>query len=194
MINDCTFRCFSVSNLFRPMFSLILPGTKVTLTGLLLPKSSFLPSLKTRTTFDSFQFIETSPEGLSLQRLLKNNRETSHNDISQLFQYPGTNPITLHRLVCIQLEQQVPHKFRVSITYVVSQLMADKLKSPIRTRAFDLEVSLNPLENNSSASPSQLGGLNSSNRFTLNLLTLVGQFFPFLLSPEGKSSKSEVRI
>lgn len=35
----------------------------------------------------------------------------SCNDISQLFQHPGKNPIKLYRLMDTQLEQQIPHMF-----------------------------------------------------------------------------------
>jgi len=44
-----------------------------------------------------------------LPRLLKNNGERSHDNVGELFPYPGMNPIGPQRLTCIQLEQQVPN-------------------------------------------------------------------------------------
>ncbi|KAK4825448.1 hypothetical protein QYF61_027603 [Mycteria americana] len=49
-------------------------------------------------------------------RPLKNNGERSRDNIGQLFQYPGMNP---QRLMCIQVEQQVPNKFRVSWEFII---------------------------------------------------------------------------
>ncbi|KAK4807110.1 hypothetical protein QYF61_018451 [Mycteria americana] len=58
-----------------------------------------------------------------LQRPLKNNGEGSHDDIGQLFQYPGMNPIRPHRLMCIQLEQQVSNKFRIGWEFIIPPVM-----------------------------------------------------------------------
>ncbi|KAK4806181.1 hypothetical protein QYF61_001104 [Mycteria americana] len=58
-----------------------------------------------------------------LPRLLKSNGERSHNSIGQLFQYPGMNPIGPHRLMCIQLEQQVSNKFRVGWEFIIPPVM-----------------------------------------------------------------------
>ena len=44
----------------------------------------------------------------------------SHNSISQLFEYPEINPIVSHRHICIQVEQQITHKFGVGRDFIVT--------------------------------------------------------------------------
>lgn len=56
--------------------------------------------------------------------------------MSQLSEYPGMNSIGPHGLVCIQLEQQVPHKFGVGWEFIVPavtvlQLRASGVPEPI---------------------------------------------------------------
>lgn len=67
-------------------------------------------------------------------RVMKN-KEKYHDDIRQLFEYAGINPIEHHRFICIQMEQQIIHKFRVGWEFIptvtVFQLGAPWRSEPV---------------------------------------------------------------
>lgn len=42
-----------------------------------------------------------------------------HDDISQLFMYSHINPVIPQRPLGIQLEQQIPHTFRVNSEFII---------------------------------------------------------------------------
>ena len=72
-----------------------------------------------------FQWPTTRPLSLIFSGLNK------PRDISQLFEYPRMNPIGPHKLICIQLEQQIPHKFRFGQEYIMSAVTVLQLEAPL---------------------------------------------------------------
>lgn len=92
LMTALSLKCFLVTP--RIISSIILRGTEVRLTGLLLPEYFFLPILKIGTKFASFRSTETSQDS---KDCWKNNRETSHDNTGQIFKYHGINPIGPYR-------------------------------------------------------------------------------------------------
>lgn len=63
-------------------------------------------------------------------RPLKNSWERPHSDISQLSQYLGMNLIGPHKLICIQIDQQIPHKFGADWESVIATVTVLQLRAP----------------------------------------------------------------
>ncbi|KAJ7415310.1 rna-directed dna polymerase from mobile element jockey-like [Pitangus sulphuratus] len=59
----------------------------------------------------------------------QNHQERLYDDISKVFADSEMNPIRPHRFVAIQLEQQVPHSFRVDWELVILAVMAPQLRA-----------------------------------------------------------------
>lgn len=66
--------------------------------------------------------------------------EKACNNISQLFQYSGMNPIRLHILMCIQLEQQLLNKFSISWKFVISPAMVLKHRAAEATTGIKVKT------------------------------------------------------
>ncbi|KAJ7419583.1 hypothetical protein BTVI_24832 [Pitangus sulphuratus] len=62
-------------------------------------------------------------------RPLKNHQQRFCNDISQLFEDSGMNPIRPHRLLVIQLEQHMPHNFKVNWELIILTVMVLQLRA-----------------------------------------------------------------
>ncbi|KAJ7398003.1 hypothetical protein BTVI_129003 [Pitangus sulphuratus] len=77
--------------------------------------------------FTTFQSVSWDLSGFP--RPLKNHQERLCDDISQLFEDSGMNPIKLHRFVGIHLEEQILHKFRVDLELIILTVMALQLRA-----------------------------------------------------------------
>lgn len=115
------FRCYCMSHcLFSPTRDKVKQCGccwSAFYTHLCLHRSCFLLFLKTGTTFSSFQST-----GISLQipKITQKSRE-AFNDIKKIFEDSLMNSMILNRFKGIQLEQQIPHNFRVNWEYVITQ-------------------------------------------------------------------------
>ena len=97
------FKCFSVTP--RIIFSIILAGTEVRLMGLSLLESSLLLFLKTG-TFASFKLTGTFSDSQDCWKIIERVLVIVS---SSSFRTPGLISSGPVKLVCVQMEQQIPH-------------------------------------------------------------------------------------
>lgn len=64
-------------------------------------------------------------------RPLRNNTEVSQDDISQHSEYFRMDPIGPHGLICMQVEEQTPHKFRSGWEFTIATVVVLQLRAPV---------------------------------------------------------------
>ncbi|KAK4810613.1 hypothetical protein QYF61_007350, partial [Mycteria americana] len=119
-----------LSSLSRSLCKASLPSRESTAPPSLVSSANLLNIIYKNIKERALALKLSLAEPHRLPRLLKNNGESSCDGISQLFQYPGMKPIGPHRLMCIQLEQQVSNKFRVGWEFIIPPVTVLQHRAP----------------------------------------------------------------